>query len=189
MGSIVTGSQTVGPFFGIGLGNLEKNDLTVPGSTGEMVKVQGRLLDGDGVGIPDAVIEIWQADQFGRYVGAEDLKKEIEESGFRGFGRVATDERGAFGFTTIKPGRVVGPGGALQAPHIVVTVFMRGLLRHLITRMYFADEPSNEEDAVLGCVAAERRLTLIAASGSEDSCRLEWNIYMQGEKETVFFDL
>jgi protocatechuate 3,4-dioxygenase, alpha subunit len=189
MNKPATSSQTVGPFFGIGLTDLQSDHLTAQGTTGELVTVQGRLLDGDGDAIPDGLIEVWQADQFGRYAGAEDLEKEGGKGGWRGFGRVATDERGAFEFTTIKPGRVAGPGGALQAPHIVITVFMRGLLRHLITRMYFPGETSNEVDGVLACVAAERRPTLIAKSSPEGLAKLHWDIYMQGEKETAFFDL
>jgi protocatechuate 3,4-dioxygenase alpha subunit len=183
-----TSSQTVGPFFGIGLAPLRKSDLTSPGTSGEQVMIEGRLLDGAGEGIPDGLIEIWQADPIGRYAGAENMNNAVATPEFRGFGRVATDAQGAFAFKTTKPGRTAGPRGALQAPHIVVTVFMRGLLRHLITRVYFPDEPSNEADLVLGCVAEQRRPTLIARSGSQAPGKLEWDIHMQGEKETVFFD-
>ena len=105
---------------------------------------------------------------------------------FRGFGRIPTDSRGAFRFSTIKPGSVPGPGGKAQAPHLVVTVFMRGLLKHLATRMYFPDEPANVRDPLLARVPAARRPTLVARRKSRGV--LEWNILLQGKGETVFFD-
>ena len=107
-------------------------------------------------------------------------------SGFKGFGRIPTDARGAFRFSTIKPGRVPGPGGRLQAPHLVVSVFMRGLLKHLATRIYFPDEAGNAEDPILKLVPPARRSTLIARPRSRGV--LEWNIILQGKGETVFFD-
>src|SRR5262249_1423144 len=109
------------------------------------------------------------------------------EPSFRGFGRVPTDERGAFRFTTVKPGRVPGPAGRRQAPHLLVTVFMRGLLRHLVTRMYFPDQPANADDLVLNLVPADRRATLIARAAGVGV--LEWDIVLQGRGETVFFDV
>ena len=179
----VTGSQTVGPFFRIGMAALFREELAGPEVPGQRATVHGRVLDGDGKGIPDAVIEIWQADAQGRY--AEEAARSI----FTGFGRVPTGDRGEFRFTTIKPGNVAGPEGVAQAPHLVVIVFMRGLLRHLCTRMYFPDEVANENDAILQLVPAERRDTLIAKRESADSTVFEWNLHMQGENETVFFEV
>jgi protocatechuate 3,4-dioxygenase alpha subunit len=178
----VTGSQTVGPFFRIGMAPLFRQEVAPAGTPGERVTVQGRVLDGDGAGIPDATIEIWQADTRGRYADAGD-----KEGSFRGFGRVPTNEKGEFRFTTIRPGAVPAPDGSLQAPHLVVIVFMRGLLRHLLTRIYFADEAANESDAILKLVPADRRHTLIAAR-NESEAAFEWNVHMQGESETVFFE-
>jgi protocatechuate 3,4-dioxygenase alpha subunit len=183
-----TGSQTVGPFFHLGLTSLKKDNLAAPGVAGENVVVQGYIFDGDRKPVADAVIEIWQANSYGQYAHPEDQQGKPIEAEFKGFGRIPTDKDGAFRFTTIKPGRVPGPGDALQAPHLVVTVFARGLLKHLLTRIYFPDEPSNAEDTVLNLVPEDRRATLISQrlSGAENV--LEWNIILQGEGETVFFD-
>jgi protocatechuate 3,4-dioxygenase alpha subunit len=107
---------------------------------------------------------------------------------FTGFGRTPTDEEGIFRFKTIKPGRVTDLDGALQAPHINVTILMRGLLRHLVTRIYFSGDRGNDNDPVLALVPKERRHTLLARSTSGGSSLLEWNVVLQGEQETVFFD-
>jgi protocatechuate 3,4-dioxygenase, alpha subunit len=183
-----TGSQTVGPFFHLGLTYLRRDNLIVPALEGEKVVIRGRVLDGDANPVSDALVEIWQADPRGQYPrsGHEEGKPANPE--FAGFGRVATDKDGTFCFTTVKPGCVPGPGGALQAPHIVVTVFARGLLKQLLTRIYFPGESANAEDAVLMLVPQERRATLIARRVSEVGNELEWNITLQGEGETVFFD-
>jgi protocatechuate 3,4-dioxygenase alpha subunit len=186
MSLFATGSQTVGPYLHIGLDWLVTRNLAKAGIRGERVAIQGRLLDGDGVGVSDGLIEIWQANSRGKYAHPEDEQKKPVERGFRGFGRVPTDAKGAFRFTTIKPGSVPGPGGTLQAPHLVVSVFMRGLLKHLATRLYFPDEPGNERDPILELVPALRRSTLIARKTSRGV--LEWNVILQGEDETVFFD-
>ena len=183
-----TTSQTVGPFFSIGLTRLKKTDLVGPGVSGERVTIVGRVVDGDGQGVPDAMIEIWQANSFGKYAHPEDDQKRPLEPGFQGYGRVLTDEQGGFRFATIKPGAVPGTNGKSQAPHIAVTVFMRGLLRHLFTRIYFPDEPSNADDFVLNLVESERRATLIAQKNLNEIGTLEWNVILQGLNETVFFD-
>jgi protocatechuate 3,4-dioxygenase alpha subunit len=138
--------------------------------------------------VNDGVVEIWQANAQGKYAHPEDAQDKPIDAQFRGFGRCLTDAEGRFRFATIKPGRVPGPGGALQAPHIAVTVFMRGLLRHLVTRVYFPDDAANAEDPVLKLVPAERRGTLIARAGSAKGA-LEWSIRLQGADETVFFDM
>ena len=186
MSLYATGNQTVGPYLHIGLTWLNASNIAGKGIAGERVSVQGRLLDGDGNPVNDGLIEIWQANSHGKYAHPEDAQKKPLEKGFRGFGRVPTDAKGGFRFTTIKPGRVPGPGGKPQAPHLVVSVFMRGLLKHLATRMYFPDEPANREDPLLKLVPSERRATLVARRKGRGL--LEWNILLQGKGETVFFD-
>jgi protocatechuate 3,4-dioxygenase, alpha subunit len=198
-----TTSQTVGPYFQIGLARFYVDDLTGPGVSGEAIEIVGRVFDGDGQPVPDGVIEIWQADAEGQYahpefswalesIGKSGLpvtehkQARRGQSAFRGFGRVPTEADGSFRFKTIKPGRVAAPDGTLQAPHIAVSVFTRGLLRRLVTRIYFPDEGSNAEDFALKIVEAGRRHTLIAKKSSES--QLEWNVVLQGVDETVFFD-
>ena len=173
-----TTSQTVGPYLHIGLTWLITESLAPAGVPGERVSIRGRVLDGDGKPVDDALVEIWQADSQGRYGGKR----------FRGFGRSATDREGAFRFQTIKPGRVAGPGGKLQAPHIAVQVFMRGQLKQLFSRIYFPGEVANANDPVLALVPKERRATLIAKKTGKPG-GLEWNVNLQGRDETVFFDL
>jgi protocatechuate 3,4-dioxygenase, alpha subunit len=184
-----TTSQTVGPYFSIGLTRLKKVDLAGPGVSGERITIEGRVLDGDRKPVPDAVIEIWQANSHGKYAHPEDDQKKPLEPGFQGFGRIPVDENGKFSFTTIKPGAVPGPNGNPQAPHIAVSVFMRGLLRRLVTRIYFPDEPANAGEFVLNLVEPERRATLIAKKSANQTGRLEWNVILQGPDETIFFDI
>jgi len=172
-----TTSQTVGPYLHIGLTWLIIEKLAAARVPGERVMIEGRVVDGDGKPVNDALVEIWQADSRGRY----------GSKAFRGFGRSATDEKGMFRFQTIKPGRVPGPGGKLQAPHIAVNVFMRGQLKQLVTRIYFPGDPANGADPVLRLVPAERRATLIARKKAGKGA-LEWNVILQGRDETVFFD-
>lgn len=185
--------QTVGPFFRIGLERLYVDDLTVPGISGERVEIAGRILDGDGQGVPDAVVEIWQADAQGKYPEPEGADVQTNESArsesvFRGYGRVATQPDGSFHFATIKPGRVPAPDGTLQAPHLAVSIFMRGLLRRLVTRLYFPDDSANSQDFILNMVAPDRRATLIATKSATRADLLEWIVVLQGPHETVFFD-
>lgn len=187
MSLLTTPSQTVGPYLKIGFLPLLIDAIAPDGVPGERITIRGRMSDGDGKPINDGVLEIWQADAQGKYAHPEHGQKAIAANAFRGFGRVLTDGGGAFRFTTIKPGPVTGPDGKKQAPHLVVTVFMRGMLRHVITRMYFPDEPLNGTDPVLQRVPVDRRGTLIATAGSEKST-LEWNVVSQGPTETVFFD-
>jgi len=180
-----TPSQTIGPFFAPGLGPGWP-DLTGDMDEGERIALEGRVLDGDGKPVPDAMLEIWQADARGRY------PEPPGTSAFRGFGRALTDSRGEYRFSTIKPGRVPGPGGAPQAPHLNLTVFARGLLRQLTTRIYFADETSNETDPVLAAVAdpAARRTLLAARQGGASKTALyRFDVILQGEGETAFFDI
>jgi protocatechuate 3,4-dioxygenase alpha subunit len=183
-----TTSQTVGPYFGIGLHWLYRDDLTGPGISGERIVISGRVLDADGQAVSDALLEFWQANADGKYAHPEDKQEKNVAPGFRGFGRVATNEDGRFRLTTIKPGRVPGPDNKLQAPHIVMSVFLRGLLRRLITRIYFPDEVANSSDFALNRVEATRRSTLIATKSGNEGGVLLWNVILQGPEETVFFD-
>ena len=186
MSLFATGSQTVGPYLHIGLDWLVTRDIAGKGIAGERVVVQGRLIDGDGNGINDGLLEIWQANAAGKYAHPADPQKKPLEKGWRGFGRIPTDAKGGFRFTTIKPGRVPAPGGGLQAPHLVVSVFMRGMLKQLATRIYFPDEAAaNAEDPVLKLVPPARRATMIPKRKSK---LLEWDIVLQGKNETVFLD-
>ena len=196
-----TGSQTVGPFFHLGFVYLERESLVGEGVAGERVGIRGKVLDGDGNRVPDAVLEIWQADPGGRYA-SENSRQNPAAPRFLGFGRIETDDNGEFKFTTVKPGRIPSPDGGLQAPHLVITLFSRGLLKPLLTRLYFPDEPGNAEDPVLKLVPPERRSTLIATPSAEAGAKdaledvpqnpppkiFDWTIVMQGQDETVFFD-
>ena len=177
-----TTSQTVGPYLHIGMTWLIIEKLAPAGVPGERISIEGRVLDGDGKPVNDALLEIWQADSRGNYGGKR----------FRGFGRSATDANGAFRFHTIKPGRVPGPAGqlqsAMQAPHIGVIVFMRGQLKQLVSRIYFPGDPANAKDPVLALVPEKRRATLIAAKQPGKAGALRWNVILQGRDETVFFD-
>ena len=181
-----TSSQTVGPYLHIGMTWLVTDDLTGPGVTGDRVTIAGRILDGDGKPVTDALVEIWQANAHGKYAHPDDPQDKPLETAFKGFGRVPTDDNGGFKFTTIKPGRVAAPGGGLQAPHINVTIFMRGMLKQLNTRIYFPADAANDSDAALRSVPEGRRGTLIAKASGQGA--LEWNVILQGSGETVFFD-
>jgi len=182
-----TTSQTVGPFFSIGLTRLRKANLVGSGVSGERITFSGHVLDGEGKPVPDAMLEIWQANSHGKYAHPEDSQNKPLAPGFQGYDRICVDENGGFQFTTVKPGAVPGPDGKMQAPHIAVSVFARGLLLRLVTRIYFPDEAANADDFVLNLVERERRGTLIARKTSVASA-FEWNVILQGVDETVFFD-
>lgn len=187
MSLLAHASQTVGPYFRIGLEWGFRDQIAGPEVEGERVTVEGCVLDGDGKPVNDACIEVWQANAHGKFAHPDDDQARPLQPGFRGFGRVPTDEDGRFRFTTIKPGRVPGPGGAEQAPHLAVSVFARGVLKRLATRMYFPDEPGNAADPVLNLVEPARRATLVAKRRADGV--LQWNVVIQGADETVFFDL
>jgi protocatechuate 3,4-dioxygenase alpha subunit len=180
--------QTVGPYFRIGFSPLYRSELASPQSVGEHITLQGRVLDGMGHPVPDAVLEIWQADVHGNYSQSNAPDRNLAANVFFGFGRIATDVGGSFHFSTIKPGRVPGPDGTKQAPHIMVSLFMRGLLIRLVTRIYFLNEPSNSQDPVLKLVEPPRQSTLMAVPVDGNPHLLQWNVVLQGEYETVFFD-
>jgi protocatechuate 3,4-dioxygenase alpha subunit len=180
-------SQTIGPYLHIGMTWLvDENMVADARVSGERVTLTGRITDADGAPVNDAMVEIWQANAHGKYGHPDDTRDLPLEPGFSGFGRVYTDAEGRFRVHTIKPGRVPGPDGAPQSPHLNVTIFMRGLLKHLMTRIYFPEEPANAQDPVLALVPAERRDTLVARKAADGV--LEWNVVLQGENETVFFD-
>lgn len=183
-----TSSQTVGPFFLIGCAWMDRAELAGPGVSGEHVTIEGHVLDGDGKPVPDALIEIWQADSHGKYAHPDDTQNKPIDAGFNGFGRIPTDDLGKFRFKTIKPGPVAGPDGKTQAPHLAVSVFARGLLRRLVTRIYFPDESANAADFILNLVEPDRRGSLIATK-TGTAGTLEWNVILQGTGETVFFDV
>lgn len=191
-----TSSQTVGPFFAYGLvpepyrrKGIASNALAANGAEGEHIRIEGRVLDGKGEPVNDALIEIWQANAHGRYRHARDARDDVPlDPAFSGFGRAMTDSRGAFRFETVKPGRVPGRGNAWQAPHIAVTVLARGMPNHAYSRIYFSDEEkANAEDPVLALVPPARRGTLIARREA-DAAVYRFDIRLQGEDETVFFD-
>ena len=186
----LTASQTVGPFFHDCLmrDDASCDILSTDATEGTRIRVQGRVIDGDGAGVPDAVLEIWQANHHGRYNHPADRRDLPLDPSFTGYGRIATQADGTFRFTTIKPGRVPAPGGGLQAPHINVTIFTRGLLKHLTSRIYFPGDPANAEDAVLQSVPAQRRGTLVATAIAGGKGAIAWNVILQGPGETVFFD-
>ncbi|MGH7924402.1 MAG: protocatechuate 3,4-dioxygenase subunit alpha [Candidatus Binatus sp.] len=187
MNPLQTPSQTVGPFFKPALIRSGEESLVTAGTRGERITIVGLILDGDAAGVSDAMIELWQANADGRYDHPNDSQEKLLDPDFHGFGRTATDERGRFRFCTIKPGAVPGPGVVLQAPHIDVSIFARGLLKRLVTRIYFPDEPLNAGDAVLNGVTPERRSTLVAKA--ERPGVLRFDIVLQGEHETVFFEV
>lgn len=187
----LTPSQTVGPFFHRALLHEGWNDLAARGAKGERVVIEGRVLDGDGAPVSDAMLEIWQANAAGRYDHPEDHQEKLGDPNFHGFGRTATDTEGRFRVVTIKPGALPGRGGAVQAPHINITIFARGLLKQLVTRIYFPNEPLNAGDPLLNAVPAGRRATLIAreAAGGRAARTLNFDVVLQGAGETVFLDV
>jgi|SRR5215831_14989832 len=188
----LTSSQTVGPFFGPALlrEDAERHILILPETLGERIRIEGRVLDGDGLAVPDAMVEIWQANANGRYNHPADQGPAALDATFLGSGRSGTDEEGNYWFETIKPGRVQFDRERLQAPHICVAVFSRGLLNHLATRMYFEDEPTNVEDPILQYVQEERRSILLAKREERERKIIYcFDIIMQGTGETVFFNL
>jgi len=178
-----TASQTVGPFFSIGMVYGELNNLVQEKTAGERINLTGRLLDGDGVPVSDGVVEIWQADANGIYNHNKDARQSGADGAFFGYGRSGTNGEGVYSFRTIRPGVVDG-----MTPHVNVRILMRGLLLHVVTRLYFSDE-DNSADPILNNVPKERRHTLIAQRDERDGTPLyRLDFRMQGEDETVFFE-
>lgn len=207
-----TPSQTVGPYFHYGLAwkggadlvqrsemgarldlippeHYVLGDSNVTGTPqGEVILVAGCVYDADRKPVPDAMVELWQANAGGRYASPEDDREDVAlDEHFVGFGRSSTDAEGVYRFRTIRPGRVPGPGNTLQAPHLALSVFARGVIKRLPTRLYFADGEGNDSDPILTLVPEERRHTLIAQRKPDGTWWLD--IHLQGPNETVFFDL
>jgi protocatechuate 3,4-dioxygenase alpha subunit len=190
MDIVASPSQTVGPFFHLGLTtNGLDGRLAGPEAKGERVRLVCRVFDGDGLPVNDAMIEIWQANAAGKYHHPDDPQDKAVDPAFRGFGRMPTGEDGSCSFETVKPGRVPGPEDKLQAPHMNVSVFARGMLKRLVTRIYFAGDPANAEDAVLALVPEQRRETLMATPEAAGSGAWRFDVHLCGGRETVFFDL
>jgi protocatechuate 3,4-dioxygenase alpha subunit len=183
-------SQTIGPFYHFALTtNAALGCLARPEARGEHIRLRLRLLDGDGAPVPDGMLEIWQADAAGKYDHPADAQPLDPDPAFCGFGRLATDAEGCCVFDTVRPGHTPDGHGRCQASHINVTVFARGLLAHLYTRVYFDGDPALAEDPVLCLVPEERRATLVARRDSSEPAQWNFEIRLQGEDETVFFDL
>ncbi len=186
MDLIPTPSQTVGPYLHLGLTDRRSiSCVASEGVKGERVEITFRVLDGDGAPVPDAMIELWQADSEGNYTNHSDSI----DATFCGFGRQATAEDGSCTFETIMPGRVPGPGHTLQSPHINVSVLGRGLLKRLSTRLYFAGEAANADDPILALVPDDRRATLFAQCDPVRRGGWMFEIRLRGVGETVFFDV
>jgi len=188
--SVITPSQTVGPFFSFCLAPRDRPGiasarLVTPDAVGTRITIEGRVLDGNDAPVPDALIEIWQADGEGRFAG---FHRAWAASSFTGFGRATCDNEGRFTIETIKPGRVVDVDGRAHAPHIAIGIFGKGINRRLHTRIYFPDERGNDTDPVLSSVSAERRASMIADNVGATGQRYASTIRLQGADETVFLD-
>jgi protocatechuate 3,4-dioxygenase, alpha subunit len=193
----ITPSQTVGPYFAYGLTSNGKydwndafsNNLVTADTSGERVRVEGRVFDGDGKPVPDCMLEIWQADAQGRFADPQDTRAQPNSS-FRGFGRCGTGQDGGYAFDTIKPGSVPDPDGKPQAPHILLAIFARGMLLQNYSRIYFGGDPANADDPVLALVPMDRRATLIAQQANcNGNAIYRLDIHLQGDNEMVFFDV
>jgi protocatechuate 3,4-dioxygenase alpha subunit len=202
-----TPGQTLGPFFHQGLlrtrsvfqvpglcrdeRDVFDGELAAPGAFGEPIIIEGNVHDGLSMPIADALLEAWQANGHGRYHHPLDPSSKALDPRFRGFGRVATDARGAYAFLSVKPGAVPGPHGSWQAPHVNLVLGARGMTRHAFTRIYFEDDPALAADPVLALVPEPRRQTLVARrTGARDGASVyRFDVFLQGERETVFFEL
>lgn len=184
----LTPSQTIGPFFHDALLDEDRSEL-VPPDDPRAIRIEGVVYDGAGEVVPDAMVEIWQANRAGRYNDPEDDRQHLPlDEDFSGFGRSGTADGGKFSFVTVKPGPVPGPGGTTQAPHVMVSVFARGLLRRAVTRIYFPDEEeANAADPLLGSIEdPDLRSTLIARAGDGG---YRFDVHLQGDRQTAFFDV
>jgi len=190
----VTPSQTVGPFLALGL-PWSDGPFVVPEGTAGAITITGRVYDAAGEPVPDALVETWQADERSHFDHPDDPRGAARSAvpGFRGFGRCATDAAGEYRIVTVRPGPLPSPGGGTEAPHLDVSVFARGLLDRLVTRIYFADEAeANAADPVLAAIAEPAmRETLIASPAESGGSpgEFRFDIRLRGEGETVFFDV
>jgi protocatechuate 3,4-dioxygenase alpha subunit len=180
-----TPSQTAGPFLSIGMiYGPAQNELVNEQTAGQRIVIRGQVLDGEAEPVTDALVEIWQPDAQGIFNHPADPRQEQADPNFRGFGRAESRRGGQFEFQTVKPGSRDG-----AAPYINVRLFARGMLIHAVSRIYFADEAANETDPVLNSIEAGRRQTLVATSlGDQDPPVYAFDIHIQGENETVFFN-
>jgi protocatechuate 3,4-dioxygenase alpha subunit len=176
---IPAGSQTVGPFFCIGLDYLIDRAPLLDGGVAGRIEIRGQVLDRDGTPVPDAVLEFWAP-----RITVSTPEQNSYPSGFR---RTATNIDGNFAVAVMRPAAVPLEDGRMQAPHMLVLVFARGLLRHLLTRVYFENEPGNNSDMVLQEIPAERRATLFARLDNHQTGSYQWDVHLQGQDETVFF--
>jgi protocatechuate 3,4-dioxygenase alpha subunit len=188
--SVITPFQTVGPFFSFCLAPRDRRGigsarLITPEAVGASITIEGRVIDGNLAPVPDALIEIWQADGEGRYAG---FHRALAGSSFTGFGRATCDDEGRFTIETIKPGRVLDLDGRVHAPHIAIGIFGKGINRRLYTRIYFPDERANDTDPVLSRVAGERRASMMADKIGATGRQFAFTIRLQGADETVFLD-
>lgn len=181
-----TPSQTVGPYLSIVLPWAD-GETVADATAGEPVTLVGRLTDGAGEPVPDGLIEVWQADPDGRFDHPDDPRGAVRRPGFRGFGRCPTDADGGFRFETVRPGALPDGDGGTEAPHLDVSVFARGMLHRLVTRIYFPDEPGNAADPVLASLPAADRSLLVAAPDGPG--RIRFDIRLQGADETPFFEI
>jgi protocatechuate 3,4-dioxygenase alpha subunit len=183
----LTPFQTVGPFFAICLSESGCARIATEHAIGRRITIEGTVRDGAGAVVPDSLVEIWQANAAGRYAHPEHHQSKPLDPNFTGYGRAPTDNAGHFAIETVMPGRVPGPDDTLQAPHLLLGILARGVLTRLVTRIYFDDDPSTREDPILSLVPAERRQTLVAKPMGDD--RYRFDLVLQGEGETVFFDV
>jgi protocatechuate 3,4-dioxygenase, alpha subunit len=184
-----TPSQTIGPFFHLGLLFGGENVLVDDETRGQQIRIVGTVFDGQGAPVLDALVEIWQADSQGHFNHPADPHAAEADPHFRGFGRSGTQREGRFEFITVKPGPTPGPNGEPQAPYVDVRVFARGMLIHAVTRLYFADEPATATDPLLNSIEPQQRGSLIAVR--EEAAGMpayHFDIHLQGDCETVFFE-
>ncbi len=184
-----TPSQTIGPFFHPALLKGGENILVDDETIGQHIRIVGTVFDGEGKPVTDALLEIWQADAQGFFNHPADPHNNQADRHFHGFGRTGTVNAGRFEFKTVKPGPVSGRDGQLQPPYINVRIFSRGMLIHTYTRLYFSDENANANDTILNSIRPDRRGTLIATcEETNDLPTYRFDIHLQGEQETVFFE-
>lgn len=183
-------SQTVGPFFHLGCTDQHcVGSLLTDKTKGDRITLKICVLDGEGGAVPDAMIEIWQADAEGKYAHPDDPQSVAADPAFKGFGRMATNDHGCCTFETIRPGPVPANDGGKQAGHFNISVFARGILKRLATRAYFAGDPALNHDPVLVTVPVERQNTLLLQNSPAQAAEWYFEVYLCGEKETVFFDV
>jgi protocatechuate 3,4-dioxygenase, alpha subunit len=186
---VPSSSQTIGPFFHVYFDAKGATGCVASAkATGERIRLACRMFDGEGVPITDAMLELWQSDAAGIYNHPNDPRHSKADPAVLGFGRLPTNDDGVCEFETVKPGRVPGLNGVFQAPHFNITVFGRGLLKGLSTRIYFAGDSANQDDPILALVPQNRRDTLMARQDAQRPGLWSIDLRLCGDGETVFFD-